>query len=109
MFVHKLSSTIFFFKTESDNQTGINYVKENWYAQKVCKYLIDCEGQNQDSKIMEYCKALILGFVVLKVTERHSIYIKDSMTLALVHTKGQIISKAIFVFLTSPKKRTKTI
>ena len=34
---------------------------------------------------MEYCKALILGFVVLKVTERHSIYIKDSMTLALVH------------------------
>ena len=52
--------------TESHNQTGINYLKENWYAQKVCYYIIDC----QDSKIMDYCKALILAFVVLKVTER---------------------------------------
>jgi len=59
------------------NQTGINYLKENWYAQKVCYYIIDC----QDSKIMDYCKALILGFVVLKVTERHSVYI-NSMALA---------------------------
>ena len=59
-----------FYFTETYNQTGINYVKENWYAQKVCDYIIDCEGQSEDSKILDYCKALIVGFVILRVTER---------------------------------------
>ena len=45
-------------------------MKENWYAQKVCNYIIDCEGQSEDSKVIDHCKALILGFVFLRVTER---------------------------------------
>ena len=41
-------------------------VQENWYARKACDYLVKCDGGSS----IDYYKALIIGFVILKVMER---------------------------------------
>ena len=41
-------------------------VQENWYARKACDYLVKCDGGSN----IDYYKALIIGFVILKVMER---------------------------------------
>ena len=41
-------------------------VQENWYARKACEHIVNCD----DGSTIEYYKGLIVGFVILKLTER---------------------------------------
>ena len=41
-------------------------VQENWYARKSCEYIFNCN----DGSNIDYYKGLIVGFVILKLTER---------------------------------------